>query len=170
VDVLDVGEVVQVTVAASEHEPGGDGSGLAGFCRARCRVAALVVEAGSFGPVLVHVLELERAAARGTKSGETPAVGAAHPPRERAHRYADTVGLLLVGTADALFQVRGGPQLSDLGAEELADPLQEPGLGQVGDLRLAVVPVVEAPDDDAYVGEVDEGPDASRVHERIGPL
>ena len=103
VDVLDVGEVVQVPVSASEHEAGRYRRRLAGFRRARCRVAAVVVEAGFFGPVLAHVLELERAAARGAKSGETPAVGAAHPPRERAHRDTDTVGLLLVGTADALF-------------------------------------------------------------------
>ena len=74
-----------------------------------------MVKTGVFGPVLVHVLELERAAARGAKGGEATAVCAPDQAGERADRHVETVGLLLVSTVDALFEERAVPQLLDLG-------------------------------------------------------
>jgi hypothetical protein len=51
------------------------------------------------------------------------ASGAAHPAWERADRDTDPVGQRIVRVVTA-FTVRGGAQLADVRAEDLADPLQ----------------------------------------------
>lgn len=66
------------------------------------------------------------------------------------------------------FEERCGLQRTDLPAEHSSDVAEQTRLGEVLELALAVVPRVEAANDDAHVRQIDERAHAAGVEQRVG--
>ena len=138
------GELIEVAVGASSHEPGGHRRR-----RAPGTVAVRVGVAGPVDPVGV-VVELEGSGGH----GEQPvAGGAAKPSRENGDGYADARPVV-IGVVRGLGLGGECAENFDLQPDARSHRVEEPVLGD--DCLAGDVPPVEATHHDAEAGEVDE--------------